>query len=802
MSDQISKPEEPNLPAALPPEPKPEKRFSEAEIVRRRKLEQAFAIRGTDPHFRQLALPPLYEVTPEVTLEEFDWLCRTVWESRSLLDVQTYPRKDSVAETIVRACLLLFALVESGGLCLPHPERELGKLKIDAEAALLGHLRWASVDDESKGAAALGPRQHLSVLGRIHLQTFAYYRRAKGKAAPDDFLLPGLPETLAELKAETVKVLPWLKKLAGKVTWENIFNSWLNYQIREIRNDKKETRSVSWRNVVDLALWRILQRERHVLLVAARSQRIRTAPLPEKRLRELLENASQSVFTGKVRAATSEGEDLSEISSETVSEDANETSADTAAANERSENFELALLPGVPTADDKSVQQSILETAFSNVSQWLVTLRAEKVDSSEAVAAARVLINSVELQAAAAKDLRDLLMWSAHLIETGDKEFSTVYTYAGRIIRAFYAVPDKTFGDWETEDVADFLEGYEMPNTINTARNTLRAFDEFQNAGSPSLLGRINWRKHSLRASEIFRERDILRESEYGQVREAVRQDESLTPNERTRKLALLTLLRRCGLRVIEAAYLTPACFFNLTQWQLSVLRSKTRAGKGRLLPLYYLLDEAECEQLREFVEKRFKEGGRDAPLFIQSDGITITLAAQLGRETEKMLRAAGFVGETAHGLRHGFATAIFSAWWLLLTAEMSEKGIDENDFRKVLREFTRPEIEGRAVAHASQIALLMGHADARVSFDRYIHTLDLASADAVHRFEIQSPELTKEGFKNTIAFTLLGISENDLNPILDEKEIKPKSFIPWRTMEEIAVSRLKDLKTRKKNLE
>lgn len=796
MSDQISKPEEPNLPGAPPVEPKPKKQYSEAEIERRRKLEQAFAIRGSDPHFRQLALPPLYEVTPQMSLEEFDRLCRIVWESRSLPDVQPYPRKDSAAETIVRACLLLFALVESGGLCLPHPEREIGKLKIDPEAAALGYLRWAAVDDESKKVAALGPRQHLSALGRIHLQTFVYYRRKKGGAVRGDFLLPALPETLRELKAETIKFLPWLKKLTGKVTWENIFNLWLNQQIGEIRNDTEETGSITWQNTVDLALWRILQRERHVLLVAARSRRIRTAPLPEKRLRELLEDASQSVFAGKSRGEMPEDEDLSEISQETVPENADETAADTGAESERGENSEGALLPGVLA--DKSVRRSVSETAFSSVSQWLVTLRAEKVNRAEAVAAARALIDSAELEAETAKDLRDLLLWSAHLLETEKKRFSTVYTYAGRITRAFYAVPDKAFNQWQTEDVADFLEGYEMPNTINNARNTLRAFDKFQNGESPGLLGRINWRKHSLRASEIFRERDILRESEYGQVRDAVHRNDSLTPVERARKLALLTLLRRCGLRVIEAAYLTPACFFNLTEWQLSVLRSKTRAGRGRLLPLYYLLDEAEFRQLREFVKQRFEEGGRDAPLFIQSDGITITLAAQLGRETEQMLRAAGFAGETAHGLRHGFATAIFSAWWLLLTAEKGEgddkENGEENGFRLVLREFARPEVEGRAVAHASQIALLMGHADARVSFDRYIHTLDLASADAIRRFESQSPELSKEGFKNAVAFRLLSTDSRSLDSILNEKKIQPKSFVPWQTMEEIALDRLKNL--------
>lgn len=155
-------------------------------------------------------------------------------------------------EVIVRSCLLLFALVESGGLCVAHPERMLPKVKLDRRAALLGYLRQPgknaetakntvipTTETEANGSAQIsvdnvdaenpaneepaapgaerkndeeiepdeeeiGMRQPLHLLGRNHLLAFTYFRlkiqkETDGKSL---LLLPALP-ILAELFDES-----------------------------------------------------------------------------------------------------------------------------------------------------------------------------------------------------------------------------------------------------------------------------------------------------------------------------------------------------------------------------------------------------------------------------------------------------------------------------------------------------------------------------------------------------------------------------------------------------------------------
>jgi integrase len=261
----------------------------------------------------------------------------------------------------------------------------------------------------------------------------------------------------------------------------------------------------------------------------------------------------------------------------------------------------------------------------------------------------------------------------------------------------------------------------------------------------------------------------VLTENEYQNVRRVVIESSSLSDELKLRRLSLLTLLRRCGLRSSEASWLTVDNFLGLTEHRLHVLRSKTRAGRRRMLPLYLLLADDEMGQLCRFIQMRREQGGTHAFLFTDDKGER-TQSANIGREIELLLRTGGVRGETAHGLRHALASALFAAWWLKCTsedraanpqAEHSEVG--ESWARRALRLQCRPGIDAQAVSHAYHIQLLLGHADLLVTFDRYIHLVDLALADAVWMFEHGQCEDKRERMKLSAAARLAGMDIKQL---------------------------------------
>ena len=80
---------------------------------------------------------------------------------------------------------------------------------------------------------------------------------------------------------------------------------------------------------------------------------------------------------------------------------------------------------------------------------------------------------------------------------------------------------------------------------------------------------------------------------------------------------------------------------------------------------------------------------------------------------------------------------------------------------RRALNLFCRPNIECRAVSHPYHIQLLLGHADLRVTFERYVHLVDLAMADAVQTAEYRSG--AEEHLSPAIAAQLVGVSKKTL---------------------------------------
>lgn len=184
---------------------------------------------------------------------------------------------------------------------------------------------------------------------------------------------------------------------------------------------------------------------------------------------------------------------------------------------------------------------------------------------------------------------------------------------------------------------------------------------------------------------------------------------------------------------------LTPRDFHGLTECRLFVRTSKTKAGK-RTLPLYLLLNQKELQLMTAFVAAVRRERGAEAGLVVGPDGSNIKPEV-LGRRICKLLQEGGVYGQTAHGLRHAFASGLLAAWWLRMADDRrSPEYLQANDWaRRALLSFGRPEVEGRAVEYADDIRRLLGHADLAVTFERYIHTLDLVTANAIALAESRS---------------------------------------------------------------
>lgn len=255
-------------------------------------LEKEYAAKKSDTPLRFLALPPLHK-SAKISLADFDRLRGAVIADDTIARILRRKHETSSAEIIVRACHLLFALVESGGLGAGAPEREIIRLRINVVKARYGMVQpvstrapnqktenskpaeedFAVVGDDLNSAASAaeaemlpflnqGLRQPLYALGRLHLNSFIRLRINKQKACDGESrLLPELNISGADLK-EIVVNLPWLESLPNKskITWERVFRHWLRQHLLILCN---KTEKVNWSDVARLAAWHVLPRERY-----------------------------------------------------------------------------------------------------------------------------------------------------------------------------------------------------------------------------------------------------------------------------------------------------------------------------------------------------------------------------------------------------------------------------------------------------------------------------------------------------------------------------------------------------------
>lgn len=165
---------------------------------------------------------------------------------------------------------------------------------------------------------------------------------------------------------------------------------------------------------------------------------------------------------------------------------------------------------------------------------------------------------------------------------------------------------------------------------------------------------------------------------------------------------------------------------------------SKSDAGK-RILPLHLLLNESELAIFRLYFQTINAGVLRKRDHLVQSfiktaDGKSL-LDHHISTEIKKVLDENGLTSQTAHSLRHGFASALLCAIWLRQSAvRHSESKTTPSACwaRKAIEQFGRADVEGRALTYIDDIRRLMGHSSIEVTFEQYIHVFDLITADAV----------------------------------------------------------------------
>ena len=639
----------------------------------------------------------------ELKQEEFDALRKEVLNA-------DFPKFNAVHDEIItRACHLLFALVESGGLCVNQPQRILPKIKLNRRMAVAGYLnqpvgRKKEINDLQNGgpekndavktAAAdetgeeVAVRQPLHLLGANQLLSFTYYRRKIDEALEGDLLLPELPSDFKYIKSEIT--LDWLSDFKGVPVWSRIFDYWLKKKIALLRKEKFSEIKVSWNDVKEIALWRLLEKERFPLAVAYRQRKVTTTNLPESKMQRIFAGASigyeksQHLFKEKT-----EGADLI-------------------------------------TGDEE------LPGEFKNVREYLDRLIAEGCDREKVITEIDKLLSSGGRKAVS--DTKHTLEWFLQMLQVKKLSLQTVYSYGQIVVRFLEELYPVKFHEINTSDVAGYIDNTcGSPNTIKNVRGTLKRFTKFlknNKLPAPS----IEWNSKTLKAFEQGRERDVLTEEEYQKIRKHLLDQYALDKSaENLKDVILLTLLRRCGLRIGEVSWLTAEDFWGMGQMQLKVPRSKTKTGAKRLLPLYLLLDAEELSEVNEFIKQIKGNSSTASTNFLFEENEKQTAAAKLGVRAERILRKAGFRGETAHGLRHALATSLFALLYLETTTHLAT-----NRFTEVLQKFCPPNQQTSFIKHPYHIQLILGHADLFVTFDRYIHLVEIAVWHLVENTRLQ----------------------------------------------------------------
>lgn len=690
--------------------------------------------------FRFGSLPPLHLAGSNLTLSGYIALSNFVQISNELENVKQCAPSGSLAETIVRGCRTIFFIVDGGGMLFGSPDIEAAKLRIDTLNAKLGFLSTnfsintaANLVDNlnsTKEKDELSQEKEKEILcnvqvplyaaGRLYLNALINYRVKKQKAVDNDLLLPAIPELDEKEFAELKIQLPWLSAINGisRLHWKNILQQWLIHQIRDCFQDQIK---ITWKEMAKLSAWRLEEMDRFSFVTSFRRNLFQTSMLPKQKLSDIL-NADTFTFNS-VRKKHSDDRNDRKFSDDSIS------------VNSQSESPADLIGEEVLIRDSMNLGENEPEAIEqSKIAKLLKEIAKPQLSSSQSRKLLREKTQELKKESFFSHDLEQLLLWA-------DSKFNqsqpvSVSEQASRVQRALFAVSNKSFREFDTDDIAEYLENYSTIASHQNVLSSIKQFDNFLISKELAEAGHINWSSKLLKLQNRIPVRDIISEAEFRQVRQALFDSPKLSDTEKRQYYCILLLLRRCGLRVGEASALTIADFTKTRSIQLNISKTKTRAGK-RSLPLYLLLDEEELEFIKEHLRLRSFYGDKEY-IFINKRKDPFSPAA-IGRIVEKLLSDGGIVNESAHGLRHAFANTMLATLYLKITAAAPDLNIYPNRFRAAISKFVRPGIEERAVYNENDIRLLMGHSDLKVTFESYFHLLEIICADIVSQSENSS---------------------------------------------------------------
>jgi integrase len=289
------------------------------------------------------------------------------------------------------------------------------------------------------------------------------------------------------------------------------------------------------------------------------------------------------------------------------------------------------------------------------------------------------------------------------------------------------------------------------------------ALDDAETQGTRRKLARILWKFHAFLEREfdidpvnpaealgigpglVPVDANIITPDEFIAIRECFARELATGPLAGLEKIVwlLVTLTYRCGLRRMEVLKLELRDICLAEPAELLVRPTEARRLKTknatRKLPLHALLDADELKRLAEFVETRrteelsspFSDFLFAAPQrkfkFIPQDTLFDALHAVMREVTgDQALRF--------HHLRHSFASWVF---YRLMIADHPagsvEKGFGVETQAFVQQAVTfRAKLYGNSLPtrrHGYAVTTLLGHSGPDISFEHYVHTVDLVLA-------------------------------------------------------------------------
>jgi integrase len=289
------------------------------------------------------------------------------------------------------------------------------------------------------------------------------------------------------------------------------------------------------------------------------------------------------------------------------------------------------------------------------------------------------------------------------------------------------------------EATLDAMRTRSTPNAKKSVRASLKAFHRYLGVYESSPVRPVHpvdWSVRDLAVASELSEYPLLLPWEIETVRESFR---ALADTDCGDVLDIFTMLgAHAGLRRSEAGDLRLTDVHVGLETVVVVRASKTRSGRGRPLPLRWLLPRADLERFSAFYAKRLRETGGDPtrPFLASRQHPEGFDGKELARRVSSAFKDEIGKPVTFHSLRHSFASVFPLRWFaafhgrdvsrslgnMLKTELFSARTLSR--FRKL---FVSVGWRGSPVTTHPFLILpiLMGHAGPELTVNVYVHTLD-----------------------------------------------------------------------------